>query len=100
MVEYKKGKSKGLYKELSKEGRELLNREIESLNEVYPPKDHKEIDRKYFSVKKYLTEGHAGHYWLSNAERMRVTGKRGSNSILRGNSDSVMMEQGPNKKQK
>ena len=55
----------------------------------------------YYAVRTYLTEGHAGHYyWLSNAERMRATGKRGSNSILRGNSDSVMMEQGPNKKRK
>jgi hypothetical protein len=101
MEEYKKGKSYGLNKELSAEGRVLMNREVEFLKEVRPLKEHKDVDRDYRVVSNYLTEGHAGHYWLTiAAERKRLTGKRGSESNQGGNSESIMMDQGPNKRQK
>ena len=40
---YKKGKTRGLYKALSAEGRVLMNKEVESLKEVCQQKDHAEI---------------------------------------------------------
>ena len=53
-----------------------MNMEVEFLKEVCPQKDHAEINRNYYAVKSYLTEGHAGNYWLSTAERLKTTGKR------------------------
>ncbi len=77
-----------------------MNREVEFLKGACPLKDHKEIDRKYQAVKNYLTEGHAGHYWLTIAERKRVTCKRGREANQGGNPDLMMIEQGPNNRQK
>ena len=71
------------------------------MKEVRPLKEHKDVDSDYRAVHNYLTEGHAGHYWLTIAtERKMLTGKRGRESIQGGNSESMMMGQGPNKRQK
>ena len=65
-----------------------------------PVKEHKSIDNDYRAVHSYLTEGHAGHYWLTIAsERRKLTGKRGREAIQEGNLEPMMMRQGPNKRQ-
>jgi len=70
------------------------------LKEVRFLKEHKNIDSDYRAVHNYLTEGHAGHYWLTiAAERKKLTGKRGREAIQEGNSEPMMMRQGPNKRQ-
>ena len=70
------------------------------LKEVRPVKEHKSIDNDYRAVHTYLTEGHAGHYWLTIAsERRKLTGKRGREAIQEGNPEPMMMRQGPNKRQ-
>ena len=71
------------------------------MKEVRPLKEHKNIDSGYRAVHNYLTEGHAGHYWLTIVkERKIMTGKRGRESIQGGSSETMMMGQGPNKRQK
>ena len=57
-----------------------MNQEVDSLKEVCHQNERTKINRDYNSVRNYLTEGHAGNYWLSIAERMRTSGKRGRNS--------------------
>ena len=76
-----------------------MNNEVEFLKEVRPLKEHKELDSNYRAVHNYLTEGHAGHYWLTRVnERKTLTGKRGRETIQGGSSEAMMMRQDPNKR--
>ena len=73
---HKAGRSDLSYKTLSKEAKTLLVEEVTLLKKVQSNKEQAKIDYRFSLVEKYLTEGHAGHYWVVIAKRRSALGKR------------------------
>ena len=46
------------------------------LKEVLGKPDQIKADNKFSQVEKFLTEGHAGNYWIMTAKRRSALGKR------------------------
>ena len=61
---------------MSKEAKTLLVEEVTLLKKVQSNKEQAKTDYRFSLVKKFLTEGHAGHYWIVNAKKRGPLGKR------------------------